>query len=375
MHLASSPPLAKSIAVLTAAIAFAAFSPHAQATLVFAKKETKGSEETAIYVANDDGSNQRRLVSGSYSKISPDGQAVAFKKERGKEAVSDLYVIPAGGGRAKRVVKNIEWPSTQFSPDSKKLAALKLYKRKNGDEYSRVIVVDAASGATLATPYPTVDETEIPISFSPTSDAVAYTAISEKRLHAKVSIHSLVTGQQIDLTQERLGFFPVWGSSGIAYGNVTLKKLSKSQKENLEDEDFILRNPTLKLIQPDGTNSRTVTGFISPKTASRDLISPVSWLPNGRDLIVKREIALEKDSDSYQPWSYYLVNTVNGTVQKIGSLGKNDEVFGVSKDGQHLLIQRGGQTWGSLSSLLKLPLSGGKAQVLVRNALQPDWNY
>jgi dipeptidyl aminopeptidase/acylaminoacyl peptidase len=83
---------------------------------------------SAIWIAAVDGSSSpRQFTSGekrdSSPRWSPDGSLLAFTSSRGEEKTSQLYVIPAEGGEARKLTDLKEDPSElAWSPDGSRIA-------------------------------------------------------------------------------------------------------------------------------------------------------------------------------------------------------------------------------------------------------------
>ena len=62
-----------------------------------------------LWIWNADVSGQRRLTTDAANDgaptISPDGKSVAFTSQRGDDKAPQLYVMPLGGGEARRLTK------------------------------------------------------------------------------------------------------------------------------------------------------------------------------------------------------------------------------------------------------------------------------
>jgi Tol biopolymer transport system component len=76
-----------------------------------------GIVDEHIYIANADGSAQRRVVAGSWPAWSPDGTRLSFTRG------GSIYVINADGTNETRIANTGAWPS--WSPDGKKFAFVK----------------------------------------------------------------------------------------------------------------------------------------------------------------------------------------------------------------------------------------------------------
>ncbi len=91
----------------------------------FATDEDKAY--TSLWIWNADGSGQRAFTTGSASDgspvISPDGKYVAFTSQRGDDKAPQLYVMPLGGGEARRLTKLATGvQSPKWFEDGKRLA-------------------------------------------------------------------------------------------------------------------------------------------------------------------------------------------------------------------------------------------------------------
>jgi Tol biopolymer transport system component len=100
-------------------------------TVAFVVWHIDGEERdyrSAIWVAAADGASPpRRFTSGerrdSSPRWSPDGSQLAFTSSRGEGKTSQLYVIPAEGGEARRLTDLAEDPSELvWSPDGSRIA-------------------------------------------------------------------------------------------------------------------------------------------------------------------------------------------------------------------------------------------------------------
>jgi len=90
--------------------------------------EDDGPSWMELHVVGRDGVSRAFLAADvTVSEISwtPDGKGIAFLAKRGKDEARSLYVIPAAGGEARRIVGlATEISSYGFSPDGKRVAFL-----------------------------------------------------------------------------------------------------------------------------------------------------------------------------------------------------------------------------------------------------------
>jgi len=67
-----------------------------------------GPSTSTLYVANIDGTNERRLLNDSrfeyHASFSPDGQWITFTSERGGDGNSDLYRCRADGSGLEKIL-------------------------------------------------------------------------------------------------------------------------------------------------------------------------------------------------------------------------------------------------------------------------------
>ena len=91
-------------------------------------EEDDGPSWVELHVVGRDGADRAYLAGDvTVSEVSwtPDGRGIAFLAKRGKDEARSLYVIPAAGGEARRIVGlATEITSYDFSPDGKRVAFL-----------------------------------------------------------------------------------------------------------------------------------------------------------------------------------------------------------------------------------------------------------
>ena len=101
----------------------AGFDLHRDGRLAFSKYV---DGKMAIFVANADGSNPKR-VSFGYGDVgphwSPDGKTNAFLSNR-ESSGSDIWTIPAAGGEPKRITRpgTVDSDPPRWNPDSRMIA-------------------------------------------------------------------------------------------------------------------------------------------------------------------------------------------------------------------------------------------------------------
>jgi hypothetical protein len=141
---------------------YAAFSP-AGSQLAYAAMTEGGANIHVIEdFANPERSN-RALTQWKSNQLkpswAPDGSAVAFFSNHGRDSGFDLYVVPLAGGTPKKVVSGVvpnERRGAPWSPDSKEVFAV-LDDPNSGDPLVRV---DVATGQSRTVDTGTVNNAE-----------------------------------------------------------------------------------------------------------------------------------------------------------------------------------------------------------------------
>lgn len=86
-----------------------------------------GPSTSELYIANSDGTNERKLLSDSqfeyHASFSPDGQSITFTSERNGDGNSDVYRSSVNGTSVEKVVATSSFEDAAvLSPDGTKLA-------------------------------------------------------------------------------------------------------------------------------------------------------------------------------------------------------------------------------------------------------------
>jgi Tol biopolymer transport system component len=96
--------------------------------LAFTMLRGGGSGRWGLYVMRADGTHAERLavqegLDTFYTDWSPDGRRIAFSARRGREAMSDIYVVNADGTGLRQLTDDPAGDSTPaFSPDGRRIA-------------------------------------------------------------------------------------------------------------------------------------------------------------------------------------------------------------------------------------------------------------
>lgn len=173
------------------------WSPDGKTILFTSWRKENGEEKRAphIYAMNADGSNQRRLVKESLNTSdgaswSADGKQIVFSRKGTKGA--DVYVADSDGSNEKRITHDQEQDiyngSATFSPDGKYIA---FYSDNNKSAALTVIGVDGKNRRTIITEgynwYPR---------WSPDNRWLTYTAIAPGEDKKNIDLYAVpLTGE------------------------------------------------------------------------------------------------------------------------------------------------------------------------------------
>lgn len=331
----------------------------ADARLAFVRNALK----PVVWVANDDGSGQRRLSAGSNPYVSPDGETVAFLRTGGGRSFRpDLMIAPAdGSAKPRRLAAGWREPSNfAWSPDSSTIATVR------GPETGRkrLVLIDLASGAqrTIAHGF------FAGVSFSPQGrEQLVYAKARRERFPLRSDIYRLdllppgAVGVAPELprriTRDHRSLYPLWGPEAIVF--VKLQGLRK-RRYGPKFELF--------LMGPGGRN-------VSPLT--RTEVGPLLFG------LVPVEISVGGDQMlaefTGQDTSYGVaVNPRTGNQRLLGrSLRRGFIGTAISDDGEWALGWTGGFEPGPGRNVVIVPLpngTGASPSVLARNAFEPDWS-
>jgi Tol biopolymer transport system component len=313
----------------------------ASATLVFGKQSSRGP--SSIWVANNDGSSPVSLATNYYSPtISPDGMTVAaFRQTRSGNNL--LYVLPAAGGPATRLLANVGFGTLTWSPDSSTIAAV---------TGRRLVTIAVASGAvtTLAT-----GNFNAPASFSPAGTEIAYSSARSMNLNAATNVFTIPTagGAPTQLTSDGLSNNPVWGPTQIAYSSGPRRHALPPKLQ-------------IWLMNPDGSNQRQLTNVRVGQLVQG--LGPVEWSASGQQLL-----ASYNGQDTSQAFA---VDPLTGAARDLGVRPFDGTSAGaISRDGTTVLAQTGGLEGPDPNqAVVTIPFTGGPPSVLVPRGIMPAWN-
>jgi hypothetical protein len=323
--------------LLGAALALLLAAP-AQATLVYVKGA--GGTDPRVWVAQDDGSQAKRIGKGHSPEVSEDGRWVAWVQPGTPD---QLMMRLADRSRKARVVARSSFIGEfRFSPDSKsvgmvlgrRLFAYDIRERED----SRV-----ASGNIRG------------FSFSPDSKSIVFgTSGTNGALDAPSDLYSVALAERrrSRITRDRKSLNPLWGEKGIYHDRMRARQ-GDAPSYNLFE------------IQPDGGSLRRVTSLRIPSLMSG--LVPVELSENGSRLLAT---FLGQDTSVA-----FRVNPRTGKTKALDSDFENGLVgYDLTADGRTVLGHTGGPDPAAAHNVVTIPYTGGEPRVLVRRAAFPDWN-
>jgi hypothetical protein len=321
------------IAISAAVLAVLSSAP-AQARIAYDKGPT--TLHPHVFVAEDNGSGQRRLATGLFPHIAPNGRWVAYTRPNQTTAHDELRVIRAGGGRSRLVTHAFDIGEIHWAPNSRFLGAqlgrgLLVYDVRTGK--SRTIVGRRFSG----------------FSFSPDSKSIVFGLRTRASLDAPSDLYTMSrSGRgQHRLTRNGRSLNPLWTRQGIVYDQQTIRPKDAPAYD-------------LFFVRPDGSGGRRVTTTRVPKLASG--LVPHSASADGSRLLA--EFSEQDEVESYA------VDVASGAARKLGTFFLP---AGISRDGTTIVAATNGPDPGAHHDIVAAPFGGGPLNLLVRGGADPDW--
>jgi hypothetical protein len=344
-----TPPKLRLLAPVLALAALLAVPAAAQATLTFTRSAGNGFDPS-VYVSNDNGSGVRKVGPGYSPHVSPDGASVAYFHE-GKGHRAELVVAPTAGGPGKTLL--VGWRETFYlawAPNSETIAALsggELGKRK-------LVLITVATGKqrTIASGY------FGGFGFSPEGNELVYSKSSSEKYPPRSDVYrvSAAGTGTVALTHDHRSLDPLWGPRG----QIVFVKLldAKSRKYGPKNELYLMNE------RGKGVKRLTHTS-VDPLLQG---LFPTAWSGDGKRILAEFE---------GQDTSYAVgVNARTGAQKPVGKAGETGFVgTALSSDGRFVLGFEGGFDPGNRHTVVRIPFTGGKPKVLVRNASEPDWSF
>ncbi len=340
------------VLVLLAALAGAPAA--AQATLAFVRNPLN----PVVWVANDNGKQDHKLVAGSLPRVSPDGKIVALLHQgSGRKSQPELVLAPADGSAPpSTLVKGWREPFIfAWSPDSKSVAVLL------GPELGpkRLVLIDTVTGAQNQVAQGYFNG----VSFDPAGGAIVYARAASEKYPPRSDIYrfNIPIGQSVRfeppvrLTHDQRSTNPLWGPNGKI---VFVKLLGAKQRKYGPKNELYLMN------EKGGQVRRLTHTKVDPL---RQGLYPTAWSANGKRLLAEFEgqdttyaVAVNPQTGAQRP-------LIEATEQ--GFLGT-----GLSADGKQVLGKTMGFEPGPGTDVGVVPYSGGGGvKVLAHNAFEPSW--
>ncbi len=320
-------------------------------TLLTVSRFGKGAAENRpakIVIARADGSGSRVLTTGWLSYVSPDGSQVAVVDSDMNWYTNQRLELYAPAGGAPTRVIDLGCTHLYWSPDSTKLACVE--HSTAAGKPTRLVLIDATSGAKtpLATGF-----FHPQLSFSPDSAGLAYVQNPTETFNSargKLKVIDLAT-RSVRTIRTGAVSAPAWGPTEIAFA--TAKRRGRNSTYDTA------------VVKPDGNGFRWLTRF----RPTRDLWGPypVAWSADGRRLL-----AGMRGMDAWTVQETYAIDAIRGGSRLIAH---GVSPTALSRDGRYVV----GQTWAegthrASSTIVRVPWTGGKKRVLLRQAVEPSFN-
>ena len=332
------------------ALVAGAFVASAQARLVY-ERGFRTSHPT-VWIAHDNGTGAKRLVSGSSPLISPNGRLVVYRSTS-PSAEERLMLIAARGGTSRLLLSASLLLAVTWSPDSKRIAvAEQTPATRTTRGTQQIVTIDVATGCIHA-----ISRASLPysLSFSPAADQLAYTlSASANPIRDDIYRTPATGGHAVRLTYGGHSMAPLWGRNWIVFVRASPGTAAGIPKQNLY------------LVRPSGAGVHRLTHEAIGKHMFG--FTPLAWSADGRRLIAEFE--------GLGATSYVVtVNPRTGAVRHVGLPTTQHEVIrgaARSRDGTTILgVQESAR---EVESVVTFPYSGGKVHVLAQNAVGPSWS-
>lgn len=341
-----SLPKSKLLLPLLSLAVLLALPAAANATLTF----TRNPLNPVVYVAKDNGKGVHKVGKGYSSHVSPDGANLVYFHE-GPGHAAEMKLAPASGGPGTTLMAG--WRESfqlAFSPNGELIAAQRggeLGKRK-------LVVITVATGQqqVIASGYFSG------VSFSPEGDEIVYSKANSERYPPRSDVYraSVASGKSVALTHDHRSLDPLWGPRGKI---VFVKLLDAKKRKYGPKNELYLMNEQGKAVK------RLTHTKVDPLLQG---LYPTDWSGNGNRILAEF---------GGQDTSYAVgVNAKTGAQRPIGKKGEMGLVgTALSSDGKYVLGYEGGFDPGNKHEVVRVPWSGGKVKVLVKNGSEPDWSY
>jgi Tol biopolymer transport system component len=316
-----------------------------------------------VFVANDDGSEPRKVGAGSYPHVAPNpaGPAVAYLHEGASHAQElKLSVIPGEFtiARDSTLMVGFREPSQlAWSPDMSTIAALK------GPELGRrkLVLIDVLTGAQRVVARGFFSG----FSFSPDSSELVYAKAEKEKYPPRSDVFrlqfvppgavSVAAEKPVRLTHDHNSSQPLWGPQKIVF----VKALEGNKRQYGGKNELFLMSP-----QGKGVKRLTHTK-VDPLLQG---LFPTDWSADGSRLLAE----FEGQDVSYA----VVVNPKTGAQRPVAGTGESGFVgTDLSEDGQLVLGFNGGFDPGLKNHEVQtVPYSGGQPKTLVTEAFEPSWS-
>jgi len=343
-------PLVLSALVFVALLAVPA---AAQATLAYVRNPL----HTTVFVANDDGSGEKKIEAGELPRVSPDGNSVAYLHQGPKNA-QELKVANLSTGATKTLLTNWREPfSLAWSPDSTMVIA------QRGPEIGsrKLALIEVATGAQEVMAQGFFSGA----SFSPQGGQLVFAKAKSEKFPPRSDVYrvDLIPPGAVgvvpliphQITSDHRSAFPLWGPTKIVF----VKTLDANKRKYGPKNELYLMNPN-------GKGVKRLTHTNVPALAQG--LFPTDWSASGNQLLAEFE---------GQDISYAVkVNPKTGGQKPVSTAGEQGFVgTAISNDGKSVLGYTGGFDPGLKHDVVRVPYKGGKGKVLAKNAFEPDWSF